>query len=235
MSQAKSVIQGFITAASIITLFVSAIWLFNAYLNPWVGVPLFIFLAAPFAINCVSLFKDLDQKNSVQTHIKLAKKVLMALPGAGIACWLFDVLSTILVINVAQSGTELNPLGWPYSAPAALAYYIPITVITYYLLYKIKRPASFWAAVAVSTATLFMAARSVFASLNNFGPEIIAQYSPTPAFSELEILCIWSAVAIMLGVLNMRTVLEARKQNMEKEIKNITSKSHFDSSASLQA
>ena len=131
MSQAKSAIQGFITAASIIALCVSAIWLFNAYLNPWVGVPIFLFLAAPFAINCVSFFKNLDKKNSVQTQIKLAKKVLMALPGAGIACWFFDVLSTILVINVAQSGTELNPLGWPYSAPAALVYYIPITVITY--------------------------------------------------------------------------------------------------------
>jgi hypothetical protein len=203
MKQGKQVAYGFLAAASIIALFVSAIWLVTLYLNPWIGVPIFLFLAVPSAINCVNLLKKLNQKKPPQTQVKQAKNILMALPGAGVACWFFDVLSTTLVINIAQSGTELNPLGWPYSAPAALAYYIPIAFITYYLLFKIKRKISFYTAVAVSVATLFMAARSFLASLNNFGPEIIAQYSPNPTLSELEILCIWTVVVAILALFNI--------------------------------
>ena len=140
----------------------------------------------------------------------------MALPGVGVACWFFDVLSTTLVIDVAQSGTELNPLGWPYSAPAALAYYLPIAVITYYLLFKIKKKVSFYAAVAVSAATLFMAARNFLASLNNFGPSIIPQYSPNPAASNLQILCIWVVVVGGLAVCN---IAAARKAFMNVHMK----------------
>jgi hypothetical protein len=211
MEQVKQVAYGFVAMASIVALFVSAIWLLTAYLNPWIGVPVFLFLAVPLAINCVSLLKAINGKKPTQIRVKQAKNILMALPGAGVACWFFDVLSTTLVIDIAQSGTELNPLGWPYSAPAALAYYIPITVITYYLLFKIKRKLSFYAAVAVSAATLFMAARNFLASLNNFGPEIIAEYSPTPSIAELEVLCIWVAVVAVLAVINIAAIVKARK------------------------
>jgi hypothetical protein len=211
MSQAKSVGQGFIAVASIISLFITAIWLLNAYLSLWIGVPLFLFLAVPFAINCFSLFKEVNEKKPVQTQVKQAKNVLMALPGAGFACWFFDVLSTILVINLAQSGAELNPLGWPYSAPAALAYYIPITFVTYYLLFKIKKPASFWVAVAISAATLFMSARNFLAILNNFGPGIFTRYSSSPSITNLEILCTWSAVVIILAVLNIVAIKAKNK------------------------
>jgi hypothetical protein len=130
----------------------------------------------------------------------------MALPGVGVACWFFDVLSTILVVNIAQSGTELNPLGWPYSAPAALAYYVPIVFITYYLVFKIKKKVSFYEAIAVSVATLFMASRNFFASINNFGRSIIPQYSPNPSLSNLEILCIWVAVVTVLAAFNIAAV-----------------------------
>jgi hypothetical protein len=203
LEQAKRVAYGFVGAASIIALFVSAVWLLTAYLNLWIGMPVFLFLAVPFSTNCIRLLKRLNGKKPPQTQVKQAKNILMALPGAGVACWFFDVLSTVLVLNIAQSGTELNPLGWPYSAPAALAYYIPIAFITYYLLFKIKKKISFYAAVAVSTATLFMAARSFLASLNNFGPDIIAQYSPNPTLSELEILCIWIVVVVILALFNI--------------------------------
>ena len=211
MSQAKTVLQGFIAVASIISLFVSAIWLLNAYLNPWIGVPIFLFLAFPFAINCIILFMGVNEKKPAQAQVIRAKKVLMAPPGVGIACWFFDVLSTILVINLAQSGDELNPLGWPYSAPAALDYYVPIAFVTYYLLFKIKKPASFWVAVAVSVATLIMSARNFLASLNNFGPGIFTQDSFNPSVTNLEILFVWSAVVTILAVLNFASMKAIRK------------------------
>ncbi len=211
MEQAKQVAYGFVAVASIIALFVTAVWLLNVYLNPWVGVPVFLFLAVPFTIHCIILLKGLNEKKPAQIRVKQAKNILMALPGVGLACWFFDVLSTTLVIDIAQSGTELNPLGWPYSAPAALAYYIPVMIITYYLLFKVRKKVSFYAAVAVSAATIFMAARNLFASLNNFGPSIIPQYSPSPSASNLEILCIWVAVVAVLAVLNIATVKREKK------------------------
>jgi hypothetical protein len=90
--------------------------------------------------------------------------------------------------------------------PAALAYYLPIAFITYYLLFKIKKKGSFYAAVAVSVATLFMVARNFLASLNNFGPGIIPQYSPNPSLSDSEVLFIWASVVAILGVLNIVAV-----------------------------
>ena len=67
-----------------------------------------------------------------------AKNVLMAMQGVGLACWFLDVISTIFAINISQTSSELNPLGWPFSAIGALAYYIPITFVVYCLLYKVK-------------------------------------------------------------------------------------------------
>jgi hypothetical protein len=211
MEQAKQVAYGFVAASNIIALFVTGIWLLTAYLNPWIGLPVFLFLAVPFAMNCIRLLKKLKGKKSPQTQVKQAKNILMALVGAGIACWFFDVLSTFLVLDIAQSGTELNPLGWPYSAPVALAYYIPIAFSTYYLLFKIKKKISFYAAVTVSAATLFMAARNLFAGFNNFGSGISTQYSPNKSVANLEILCIWVAVVAVLAVLNISALLKARK------------------------
>ena len=96
MEQVKQVAYGFVAMASIVALFVSAIWLLTAYLNPWIGVPVFLFLAVPLAINCVSLLKAINGKKPTQIRVKQAKNILMALPGAGVACWFFDVLSTIV-------------------------------------------------------------------------------------------------------------------------------------------
>ena len=45
--------------------------------------------------------------------------------------------------------------------------------------------------------------QETLASLNNFGPSIIPQYSPNPSVSNLEILCIWVAVVAGLVACNV--------------------------------
>jgi len=215
MGQAKSVAHGFLDMASAICLFVIAGWLIF-YLNPWVGLALFLFLAIPFSIRSVLVLKGLTEKKSAQTRVRQAKSVLMALQGVGFACWFLDVISTIFTININQTGSELNPLGWPFSAVAALAYYIPITFVIYYLLYKIKSKESFYGAVILTAVTLFMSARNLNAGLHNFS----RVGSFTSSTAELEALCIWLAIVVALGTFNIIVILRNGAWNQNKLIVN---------------
>ena len=113
MGQAKNVAQGFIAVASAICLFVTLVW-FPSYLNLYVAVGLLLLLALPFAVNCVMVLKRFRNTKQDTAGVKRAKNVLMSLQGFGFACWFFDVLSTIFVVNIKQSGAELNILGWPF-------------------------------------------------------------------------------------------------------------------------
>ena len=213
MEQAEKIVQGFLTMASAICLFVIAGWLMF-YLNPWVGLTLFLFLAIPFSIHSVIVLKGLTEKKSAQTRVKQAKSVLMALQGVGFACWFLDVISTIFTININQTSSELNPLGWPFSAVAALAYYIPITFVAYYLLYKIKSKESFYGAVALTAITLFMSAGNLIAGLHNFS--MVGSFTSSTA--KLEVLGIWLAIVVALGTFNIIDILRNRAWNQESSL-----------------
>jgi hypothetical protein len=202
MEQAEKIVQGFLAMASAICLFVTFGWL-PFYVNIGVGLVLSLFLGIPFSIRCVISLKGLTEKKSAQTMVKQVKTVLMVLQGVGFACWFLDVLSTIFVININQTGSELNPLGWPFSSAAALAYYIPITFVIYYLLYRIKSKESFYGAVILTTVTLFMSARNLIAGLHNFS----RVGSFTSSTAELEALCIWLVIVVALGTFNIIVIL----------------------------
>jgi hypothetical protein len=208
MEQAKNVAQGYLATASVICLFVTFGWL-HFYVNPWIGFGLFLFLAATFSIHCIMLLKNVKGEKSAQTRVKQTKKVLMSLQGVGFACWFFDVISTVFVVNVKQSSFELNPLGWPLSAVGALIYYIPITFVAYYLLYKVKSKESFYATTVITAVTLFMGARNLNAGLYNF-PNT---GSFTLSMGNLEILGIWFTIIITLATLNIVATLKAKKSN----------------------
>lgn len=206
MKQIKQVGYGFIAMASGIFLLITALWMLSGYLTPLLGIPLFLLLAVPFIMRSKKQVKAFNQPVPIQTRVKQAKNILMALPGIGLACWFFDVLSTVFVIDISQSGQELNPLGWPYSAPVALAYYIPIIVVVYFLLYRVKNKASFYGAVAISAATLTFASISFLASFNNFGLGI---NNPLPG-STTVVFAIWSIIAVALAVLNVAAARPAK-------------------------
>ncbi|MGD6852017.1 MAG: hypothetical protein ACQCN6_08165 [Candidatus Bathyarchaeia archaeon] len=206
MQQIKQVGYSFVATASGIFLLITVLWMLSGYLTPLLGIPLFLLLAIPFVMHIKRQVNEFNQSVPIQARVKQAKNILMALPGVGLACWALDVLSTIFVIDISQSGQELNPLGWPYSAPVALAYYIPIIVIVYFLLYRVKSKASFYGAVAVSVATLTFAAISFVASLNNFGLGI---YNPLPG-SDTVVFAIWSIIAVALGTLNVAAARSAK-------------------------
>jgi hypothetical protein len=210
MERAKPVAVGFLAAASLIWLLISFGWLRFGSLDLWIGVPVFGALAVAFAANTYLHLKRFSQKTTMQTRVKQAKSIIMALIGVGVACWFLDVLSTVFVIDIADAGNELNILGWPYSAPAALAYYIPIALITYYLLFVLKTRATFWGATAISALTVFMAVRSFGAVANNLSVAI----SPSSPAADLAITGIWSGLALVLAASNV-LVTQKEKAKMK--------------------
>ncbi len=201
MSHTKSVGQGFFASASIICLFLTMVWL-PKYVDLWVALALFTVLAVPFALNCLRTVDRFAQHNNdPQVTVKKAKTALMGLQGLGFACWFFDVLSTIFLIDIQQTATELNFLGWPFSALGALVFYVPMVFVVYFLLYRVKSKMSFYVTVVVSVLVLFMGALNFNAALYNFN-----QVYPYFVFEDFLVMGIWVAVVLVLAGLNVAAV-----------------------------
>jgi len=205
MSKAENVAHGFLVTAGVICLFATAGWQ-AFYSNLWADLLLFLLLAVPISIQILMVLEDLEEKRPTQTKVKQTKSILMALQGVGFACWFLDIISTIFTVNINQTGSELNPLGWPLSALGGLAYYVPITFVVYYLLYQDKSKETFYGAVALTAITLFMSARNLNAGLHNFIQ--IASFSSSTA--ESEIVYIWIVILFVLGISNTIIMLRNR-------------------------
>jgi hypothetical protein len=205
MVQAKNIAQGFIVSASAICMFetVAANFLPNLLL----ALLLFFVLAVPLAVNLLLAWKRFNKDKPLQAKVRQTKNLLMALQGFGFACWFFDVLSTTLVIDVEHASSELNPLGWPLSALGALAYFIPITFIAYYLLFGLKSKESFYAAVVLTGVSVFMGLRNFGASFYNLsGVGTFAGY-----VEDWAVLGIWIAVVTSLATFAILFIVKNRK------------------------
>ncbi len=205
MVQAKNVAQGFIATASAICIFETIVA--NFLPNLWLVLLLFLVLAVPLTVNLLMALRSFKAKKPVQEKVKQTKNVLMALQGFGLACWFFDVLSTILVIDVKHTSSELNPLGWPLGAFGALVYFLPITFISYFLLFKLKSKESFYGVLLITGVSVFMGLRNLGASFYNL-PAIggFAGY-----WDDWAVLGIWVAVVAVLAAVNVLVVVKNRK------------------------
>jgi hypothetical protein len=143
----------------------------------------------------------------IQTRVSQAKNTLMALQGFGFACWFFDVLSTVFIINIKQTSLESNPLGWPLSALGALAYFIPITFVAYFLLFRFRTKETFYATIIVSGVSVFMGLRNLGASLYNLN---LLGFFETSTEDYL-VLALWIALIISLAAFNVVTIFRVRK------------------------
>lgn len=201
MRQVKQVADGLRVMTSAICILVTLGWIINYNLTAFIGIPLIIALAASLAVYCIKLVRQIQKSNTPKEQVKRAKAILMGIVGVGIACWLADVLSTFFAVNIGTA-QEMNPLGWPYSAFVALAYYVPITFAMYYLLYNQKTKGSFYAALVISTGTLFFAAMSFTAGMNNFA----YSWQALDSSANLVITIIWSVIALVLTGFNFAAV-----------------------------
>lgn len=128
----------------------------------------------------------------------MAKAFLLGLQGLGFACWLFDVISTIFIIDIQQVAIELNFLGWPLSALGALVFYVPMLAVVYFLLYRVKTKFSFYAALIISVLVLFIGALNINAALYNFN-----QIYPYRPFEDSLVVGIWLTILAGLAMLNL--------------------------------
>lgn len=209
MGTSRAVIRGFVAASSIICLFLTAVWL-PSYTGLMPALALLAVLAAPFAVNFLKTVDKLNQHtDDSQATVKKAKAVLMALQGLGFACWFFDILSTVYQINILQTAIELNFLGWPFSALGALAFYIPMIFVTYFLLYRVKTKLSFYVAVLISVLVLFMAALNFNAAMYNFW-----QVYPLGSSVDYAVIGLWVAVTAVFALLNYASTKRFAAQNI---------------------
>lgn len=198
MSYAGTVWRGFIASSSILCLVITLLWLPH-YVGIWASLACFIALAVPFILNCLRTLDHTAQQNkNSQATVQTAKASLLALQGLGFACWFFDVISTIFIINIQQVAIELNFLGWPLSALGALIFYVPMVLVVYFLLYRVKTKLSFYVAVMISVLVLFVGALNINASLYNFN-----QIYPISVFADGLVVAIWVLVLTILTVMNI--------------------------------
>lgn len=198
MSHAKTFGKGFTAASSAICLFLTALWL-PRYLNLGVTLAFFAVLAVPFALNCLKTLDNSNQHNpDAHASVKKAKNLLMALQGFGFACWFFDVISTIFLINILGTAEELNILGWPFSALGALVFYVPMVFVAYFLLFGVKSKMSFYVTAVISVLVVFMGALNLNAALYNFG-----KIDPYSSLGDFVVVGLWLGVLVVLAVVNV--------------------------------
>jgi len=197
-SYVNTVWRGFVAASSLLCLFITLTWL-PRYLGLGASLACFMTLTVPFVLNSYrTIDQTLRQTINARAAVRLAKAFLLCLQGLGFACWLFDVISTIFIIDIQQVAIELNFLGWPLSALGALVFYVPMLAVVYFLLYRVKTKFSFYAALIISVLVLFMGALNINAALYNFN-----QIYPYRPFEDSLVVGIWLTILAGLAMLNL--------------------------------
>jgi hypothetical protein len=209
MGHAKTVAEGFLAVVSIIFLLVTAVWL-PLYVNWWVSLSAFIFLAVPFSLNCLYKMRRFHQKTDASPDDKRVKNVLMSLQGLGFGGWFLDVMSTSFVVDMNRSGIELNILGWPTAALGGLAYYIPITFVVYYLLFKANCKESFYSVIVITLVISVMGARNLGSGLYNLS--VLGELTSLTA--QVQIVGTWLGVSAILAACNLAALMKARKTQL---------------------
>lgn len=197
-SYVNTVWRGVVATSSLLCLLITLTWL-PRYLGLGVSLACFMALTVPFVFNSYrTIDRALQQTINAREAVRLAKAFLLGLQGLGFACWLFDVISTIFIIDIQQVAIELNFLGWPLSALGALVFYVPMLAVVYFLLYRVKTKFSFYAALIISVLVLFMGALNINASLHNFN-----QIYPYRPFEDSLVVGVWLAILTGLAALNL--------------------------------
>ena len=81
--------------------------------------------------------------------------------------WAFDVITTFFAIDWLGIAGEMNPLGWPWGAWGALAFYVPALIFTHMLLSRTQSKLSVWSAIIITAIALGLGVMNLFAALHN--------------------------------------------------------------------
>ena len=116
------------------------------------------------------ILKEIDYMN-----VEKIKHVLLYSYVFPFSCWTFDVMTTFYSINILHLAEETNPLGWPFGAIGALAFYIPSMTFTYLLLYRLKNRLSPIVAIVETLLAFGFGVMNLFAGLHNIS--LVETYS----------------------------------------------------------
>jgi len=162
----KSLAAGF-SGATVLIWTCNAITLANVETR-WLAASILTIALISFS-SIISL--RLKKKRNITANAEQAekwRKLVFALQGAVLACWIFDLTTTFYAINITHVATEVNPLGWPLAILGALAYYGPTLALSYVLLFRIKESFALYAAIPVTAVALLMGVMNLHAGTMNF-------------------------------------------------------------------
>ncbi len=159
----KSLAQGFLVATGLIWILSVAALIRGG--DAWLGLTYLLILLIPAA--SIAILKLKTPPSATQDSHKW-RNLLFAFQGVALAFWSYDMITTFYAINVTGLAIELNPLGWPLGILGAFAFYAPVLLFAYVLLYKMKEKISFYAAIPLTLITLGMGSMNLLAGAQNF-------------------------------------------------------------------
>jgi len=164
MGSLKSLAQGFLVSAASVFL-LSILLLFKGG-DSWIAMLYLLVLLVP--ASSLTYLKLKKPRSQAKDGADKWRHLLFSFQGVVLAFWMFDIATTFYAINVTGLAYELNPLGWPLGILGAASYYVPTAVFSYVLLFKMKEPVAFYAAIPLALITLGMGAMNLNAGAQNF-------------------------------------------------------------------
>lgn len=160
----KTLAQGFLVATGLV-------WILNIVAlvrggDAWLGLAYLLIMFIP-AVSIALLKLKGTSNPSIDCKMKL-RNLLFAFQGVALAFWSFDLITTFYAINVTGLASELNPLGWPLGILGAFAFYGPVLVFSYVLLFRLKENISLYAAIPLTMLTSGMCFMNLMAGAENF-------------------------------------------------------------------
>ena len=159
----KSIAQGFLAAIAIV-MTINVVSLARAG-DTWLAAMYLLIMLFPAAS---LLFLRLKVKSVTDSPDAKWRGLLFSFQGVALGFWMYDLVTTFYAINVTGLAIELNPLGWPLGILGALAFYGPMLVFLYVLLFRMQESVSFYAAIPLTLLTLGMSAMNLVAGAQNF-------------------------------------------------------------------
>ncbi len=163
-SSLKSLAVGFLAATAVI-------WSCNTLAvslnSAWLGLCYLLVLLVPLTGGLIIWQKKKNPNQTLFSSLNL-RSLLFSMQGVALACWMFDIATTVYAIDITRMSYEVNPLGWPWGIFGAMAYYLPTIVFSYLFLYRMKGNVALIGAIPLTFLTLLMAAMNLNAGTMNY-------------------------------------------------------------------
>jgi len=125
-----------------------------------------LILMAPISI---IIYRYVKRKTETEEAnlLDILRQILVYIYVISFTSWMFDVGTTHYVLDVLSINIELNPLGWPLGALGALLFFIPAMILTYLLLFRVKKIYAILVAIIITVLTLYHGFQNFIAAGQN--------------------------------------------------------------------